>query len=146
MKNSLPTFALVFGIALAPAALAQEGKANPAFQKIAAEISAKRIEATLRKLVSFETRNTLSDTKSDTRGIGAARRWIKSELDRCAKENGGRMKVEFDENIALQAVRIPQPTAIVNVVATLPGTQAESKERLYVVSGHYDSMPSSPVA
>jgi hypothetical protein len=113
--------------------------------RISAEISATRIEKNLRKLVSFETRNSLSETKSETRGIGAARRWIKAELDRCAKDNGARMKVEFDENIAQQAVRIPQPTAIVNVVATLPGTQAESKERLYVVSGHYDSMPSSPI-
>ena len=160
MKNSLQDLAavvflpivflfLIFlffcGIALAPNAFAQDSKANPALQKIAAEISAKRIEAKVRKLVSFETRNSLSDTKSDTRGIGAARRWIKAELDRCAKENGGRMKVEFDENIAQQAVRIPQPTAIVNVVATLPGTQTESKDRLYVVSGHYDSMPSSPI-
>ncbi len=113
--------------------------------RMSAEISAARIEKNIRKLVSFETRNSLSDTKSETRGIGAARRWIKSELERCAKDNGGRMKVEFDENIAQQAVRIPQPTAIVNVVATLVGTQAESKDRLYVVSGHYDSMPSSPV-
>jgi hypothetical protein len=113
--------------------------------RMSAEISAARIEKNIRKLVSFETRNSLSDSKSETRGIGAARRWIKSELERCAKDNGGRMKVEFDENIAQQAVRIPQPTAIVNVVATLPGTQAESKDRLYVVSGHYDSMPSSPV-
>jgi hypothetical protein len=131
---------------LASAVIAQDTpKLNPQFQKIAGEISAKRIEATIRKLVSFETRNSLSDTKSDTRGIGAARRWIKSELDKCAKENGGRMKVEFDENIAQQQVRIPQPTAIVNVVATLPGVQAESRDRLYVVSGHYDSMPSSPI-
>jgi Peptidase family M28 len=113
--------------------------------RISAEISTTRIEKSLRKLVSFETRNSLSDTKSETRGIGAARRWIKAELERCAKDNGARMKVEFDENIAQQAVRIPQPTAIVNVVATLPGTQVESKDRLYVVSGHYDSMPSSPI-
>jgi Peptidase family M28 len=117
--------------------------------RMSAEISAARIEKNIRKLVSFETRNSLSDTKSETRGIGAARRWIKAELEKCAKDNakdgGARMKVEFDENIAQQAVRIPQPTPIVNVVATLPGTQAESKERLYVVSGHYDSMPSSPV-
>ena len=115
---------------------------------IASKISAARIEKTIRKLVSFETRNTLSDQKSETRGIGAARRWIKSELEGCAKANGAngsRMKVEFDEHIAQQAVRIPQPTQLVNVVATLPGTQAASVDRLYVVSGHYDSMPSSPV-
>lgn len=132
-------------VVIATVAFAQDApKANPQFQKIAAEISSKRIEATIRKLVSFETRNTLSDTKSETRGIGAARRWIKSELDKCAKENGGRMTVAFDEHTAQQAIRIPEPTQIVNVVATLPGTQAESRERVYVVSGHYDSMSGSP--
>ncbi len=116
--------------------------------RMSAEISATRIEKNIRKLVSFETRNSLSDTKSETRGIGAARRWIKSELERCAKENGvngARLKIEFDEHMAQQAVRIPQPTPIVNVVATLPGMQVESVERVYVVSGHYDSMPSSPI-
>ena len=120
-------------------------KPVPMITEMAAKISAARIEQTIRKLVSFGTRNSLSDTTSETRGIGAARRWIKAELARCAKDNGGRMKVEFDENIAQQAVRIPQPTLLVNVVATLPGTQAASADRLYVVSGHYDSMPSSPI-
>src|ERR1043166_8853133 len=52
-------------------------------------ISAQRIEATIRKLVSFGTRHTLSDAKSEERGIGAARRWIKSEFERYSKENGG---------------------------------------------------------
>ena len=118
---------------------------NPTIQKITSEISAKRIEATIRKLVGFGTRNTLSDATSETRGIGAARRWIKSELDKCAVENGGRMKVEFDSHMAQRAVRIPQPTELVNVVATLPGMRQDSKDRIYVVSGHYDSMPSSPV-
>ena len=149
MKNSLMRFTVVVFAYAAAVVSAQEPianlKPNPTFQKIAAEISAQRIEATVRKLVMFGTRNSLSDTKSDTRGIGAARRWIKSELDSCAKANGGRMKVEFDENIAQQAVRIAKPTLIVNIVATLPGTQAESRDRLYVVSGHYDSMPSSPI-
>ena len=118
---------------------------NPTIQKITSEISAKRIEATIRKLVGFGTRNTLSDATSETRGIGAARRWIKSELDKCAVENGGRMKVEFDSHMAQRAVRIPEPTELVNIVATLPGTRADSKDRIYVVSGHYDSMASSPV-
>ncbi|MDX2217665.1 MAG: M28 family metallopeptidase [Burkholderiales bacterium] len=117
---------------------------SPLIQKIAGEISAQRIEANIRKLAGFGTRNTLSDTKSDTRGIGAARRWIKSELDKCAKESGGRLQVAFDEYLAPVSRRIPQPTPIVNVVATLPGTQPAAKDRLYVVSGHYDSMPSSP--
>lgn len=124
--------------------LAAPSAKDPVIEKVVKEISAKRIEATIRKLVSFETRNSLSDTTSDTRGIGAARRWIKSELERCSGENGGRLKVEFDEHLAPVSARIPQPTPIINVVATLPGEQAESRDRVYVVSGHYDSMRGSP--
>ena len=107
-------------------------------------ISAQRIEATIRKLVRFGTRNTLSDAKSDERGIGAARRWIKAQLDACAAQSGGRLKVELDSFIAQPNRRIAQPTELVNVVATLRGDQAESTDRIYMVSGHYDSMPSSP--
>ncbi|GAB3436576.1 M28 family metallopeptidase [Massilia solisilvae] len=105
--------------------------------KIVSEISPKRIEAYVRKLVSFGTRHTMSDTTSDTRGIGAARRWIKSELERCGA--GTRMQVAFDSYMDQGGPRISRPTELVNVVATLPGVQAESKERMYVVSGHYDS-------
>src|SRR6185503_2006922 len=106
-------------------------------------ISAQRIEATIRKLVSFGTRHTLSDTASDERGIGAARRWIKAQLDVCAQQSNGRLQVELDAFTAQPNRRIAQPTELVNVVATLRGDQAESADRIYVVSGHYDSMPSS---
>ena len=41
--------------------------------------------------------------------------------------------------------RIPQPTKLTNIVATLKGTQPESVDRVYVVSGHYDSMCRSAV-
>jgi hypothetical protein len=105
--------------------------------KIVAGISPKRIENYVRKLVSFETRHTMSDTTSETTGIGAARRWIKAELERCGA--GTRLTVDFDSHIAPVSARISRPTEIVNVVATLPGTQDASKDRLYVVSGHYDS-------
>jgi hypothetical protein len=103
---------------------------------IVSEISAKRIESYVNKLVSFGTRHTLSETESDTRGIGAARRWIKSELERCG---AGKLEVAFDGHLHPVDRRIARPVEIVNVVATLPGTQAESRERMYVVSGHYDS-------
>ena len=103
---------------------------------IVREISPKRIHDYVEKLVSFGTRHTMSDTKSDTRGIGAARRWIKSELERCG---AGRLEVAFDSHVHPVMARLSVPTEIVNVVATLPGTQAESKDRMYVVSGHYDS-------
>src|SRR5437868_5483467 len=114
-------------------------KLHPQIQKIVSEISAKNIEATIRKLVSFGTRHSLSDTASETRGIGAARRWIKAEMERYSKESGGRLQVEFDSFIQPAGGRVPKPTELVNVVATLPGKQAESKDRIYVVSGHYDS-------
>ncbi len=109
-----------------------------------AGVSATHIEATIRKLVSFGTRNSLSDTASEARGIGAARRWIKSQLDKCAADSGGRLQVSFDDHLVESGSRVPKPTHFVNVVATLPGEQAESRERIYVVSGHYDSMPTSP--
>jgi hypothetical protein len=112
---------------------------NPQIQKIVNEISATNIEAIIRKLVSFHTRHSLSETESDTRGIGAARRWIKSEMESYSRASGGRLQVEFDEFIQPVSRRIPKETKIVNVVATLPGKQPESKDRIYVVSGHYDS-------
>ena len=127
-----------------PAAAAEPGAPNPEIAAIVGEISPARIEATIRKLVSFGTRNSLSDTESETRGVGAARRWIKSELERCARDSGGRLQVEFDDHLVEKAARIPKPTHIVNVVATLPGSQPESANRIYVISGHYDSMPSNP--
>ncbi len=127
---------------------AKSGAVNTANEKsvvkMAGEISASRIEANIRKLAGFGTRNTLSETESESRGIGAARRWIKRELDACSKANGGRLEVAFDTHIAPVSPRIAKPTELINVVATLPGMQAESKERIYVVSGHYDSMPTLP--
>lgn len=110
---------------------------QPQIKKILAEISPKRIEGYVAKLVSFGTRHTMSETESDTRGIGAARRWIKAELERCGA--GTPLQVAFDSHIAPVSARISRPTEIVNVVATLPGTQDASKERIYLTSGHYDS-------
>ncbi|MFB9242326.1 M20/M25/M40 family metallo-hydrolase [Massilia antarctica] len=107
--------------------------------KIVGDISPQRIEAHVRKLVGFKTRHTMSDTVSDTVGIGAARRWIKAELERCGAAAGGRLQVSFDSHVTPVSARISRPTEIVNVVATLPGTQAASRDRIYVVSGHYDS-------
>jgi hypothetical protein len=129
-----------FGSALGAA----PGDVNPEIARMVSEVSPGRIEATIRKLVSFGTRNSNSEDRSDTRGIGAARRWIKAELERCSRESGGRLQVAFDDHAVEAGRRVPRPTHIVNVVATLPGEQPESRDRIYVVSGHYDSMPSDP--
>jgi len=144
MKLALLVLAVLAALAAAPA-LAVPGPNDPTIEKVVAGVSAARIKANIRKLASFGTRNSLSDTESDTRGIGAARRWIKAELERCAADSGGRLQVAFDDHVVPPGPRIPKPTHIVNVVATLPGSQAESRDRIYVVSGHYDSMPTDPM-
>ncbi|MFL6529998.1 MAG: aminopeptidase, partial [Chthoniobacterales bacterium] len=129
---------LLLAGSIAAAEKPNESKTNPQIAEVVKEISAKNIEAIDRKLVSFGTRHTLSDATSETRGIGAARRWIQSEFERYSKESGGRLQVTMDEFTQPPAPpRVLQPAQLVNVVATLPGTQAESSDRIYVVSGHY---------
>lgn len=112
------------------------------------EIDARNIERSIRRLVSFGTRNTLSAQDDPVRGIGAARDWLFAEYQKIAAQAGGRMTVEkqsyMQEAMPPPQGRVPQPTLITNVVATLRGTQPGSENRLYVVSGHYDSMCTSP--
>jgi len=127
-------------IAGAPAQLQVSSRLNPGIEKILNEISATRIEATMRKLVGFGTRHTLGPVDDPQRGIGAARRWIREEFERYSRESGGRLVVTEDSFIQQPTARVKQPVNIVNIVATLPGTQPESKERYVVVSGHYDSI------
>ncbi|HKJ44700.1 MAG TPA: M28 family metallopeptidase [Balneolales bacterium] len=112
---------------------------DPEITNIVNNISAKNIKANILKLVSFKERQTTSDTVSDSTGIGAARRWIKSKFDEYSKASDGRLQVRYDGYLQEPARRIAHPTRIVDVVAVLPGTQPGSKDRMYVVSGHYDS-------
>ena len=101
------------------------------------EIDPDRIEATVRKLVSFGTRHTLSVQDDPARGIGAARDWLLAELRSYAQASGGRMTAELQSYVQEPASRIPTATRITNVLATLRGSV--TPERVYVVSGHYDS-------
>jgi hypothetical protein len=101
------------------------------------DVDERRIEATVRKLVSFGTRHTLSTQDDPNRGIGAARDWIFAEMKRYAAASDGRMTVELQSYIQQPASRIPTATRITNVVATLRGSV--TPDRIYVVSGHYDS-------
>jgi hypothetical protein len=128
----------------APAQKAKPAPLDANIQRIVKEIDARRIEATIRKLVSFGTRNTLSSQTDPARGIGAARDWLFDEFENIAATTGGRLVVEKQMFTQSPAARIPQPTTLANVIATLKGAQPESEARLYVVSGHYDSMCSSP--
>jgi acetylornithine deacetylase/succinyl-diaminopimelate desuccinylase-like protein len=137
---------------LTPCATAQSvqfpARRDSQVEAIVTAISAERIEATIRTLAAFGTRHTLSDPDHPTRGIGAARRWLKSELDRLSEESEGRLQVTEDEFLQQPVARVPKPVKLVNLVATLPGNQPESRDRWIVVSGHYDSIcrPNSDAA
>lgn len=142
MRAAVLSFAVVATFAISSSAAEKTtapAKPNAQLAELTREISAKNIEATIRKLVSFGTRHTLADATSETRGIGAARRWIQSEFERYSKEAGGRLEVTMDEFTQPAGARNPEPVQVVNVVATLPGSQPESRDRIYVVTGHYDS-------
>ncbi len=106
-------------------------------REIGAAPSAERIEADITKLVSFGTRHTLSDTSSDTRGIGAARRWIKEEFERISEQCGGCLEVFYVSDVVEKSRRIPEPTNIVNVIAIQRGTA--DPNRFVIMSGDIDS-------
>ncbi len=138
----------------APASSAQAQRRRPArtsrnsqMTAMLAEIDARNIERTIRKLVSFGTRNSLSAQDDPARGIGAARDWLFGEFQKIAAQSGGRMTVELQtfEQQPGKFPRITRPTKITNVVARLNGAQPSSSSRVYIVSGHYDSMCLSPI-
>jgi hypothetical protein len=107
-------------------------------QEILSQVSAANIEATILQLVTYGTRHTLSSQTDPIRGIGAARDWIEQEFKKYAEASEGRMTVEVVSYIQEpDGERILFPVRISDVVATLRGS--EDPERIYVVSGHYDS-------
>lgn len=109
---------------------------------IVGAVSADRLEEDIRQLAGFGTRNTLSDTLSDTRGIGAARRWIKAEFDKISAECGGCLEVFYQRTLvsAKDNRRIPEDTWVVNVVAIQRGTVHPN--RYVIMSGDIDSRAS----
>jgi hypothetical protein len=120
---------------------AQEPAAqDPDISRLVREISPARIESWVRALAVLGTRHSLSAADDPKRGVGAARRLIRDSLDHCAAEPGARLKVELDEFLQPPSPRVPKPTPMVNVVATVEGTDPVAKSRTLVVSGHYDSM------
>ncbi|RZK52126.1 MAG: M20/M25/M40 family metallo-hydrolase, partial [Pedobacter sp.] len=112
---------------------------DPAISTLVNEVSASNLESVIKKLVSFQTRHTLSDTLSKTTGIGAARTWIKSEFEKYGVAGGNRLQVSYDTfTQPADGRRITAPVVLKNVVAILPGTDPNDK-RMLMVSGHYDS-------
>lgn len=112
---------------------------DPRLYTIAQAASPQRLEADIRTLVGFGTRNTFSDTVSNIRGIGAARRWIKAELEKISAECGGCLEVFYQSTLlpAGASNRIPKAVAIVNVVAIQRGKQHPN--RYVMMCGDIDS-------
>jgi len=126
----------------APAAQAEATQAapqssDPRIHAIVAAVSADRIRADVTRLVGFGTRHTMSDTVSETRGIGAARRWVKAELDRISAGCGGCLEVLYVSDMVGPTPRIPQPTNVVSVIAIQRGTTDSARYAL--VAGDIDS-------
>jgi len=117
--------------------------ADPQIAAALKQISAEKIRANIEKLASFQTRSTLSAQDQASiaagHGIGAARKWIKSEFERYSRDCGGRLEVKTDSFTEQPADRIPKPTEITNVYAVLKGTDPENAKRVVLVTGHYDS-------
>jgi hypothetical protein len=138
MLTLRPVFVVALGLLVAvilpSASWAQAPRpdADPRIEKIVASVSEERLRSLLEKLVSFGTRNTLSDQTSPTHGIGAARNWILEEMRR-SSEN---LRVSFDTHQIAAQGRITSAVDLRNVMAVLPG---RSPRRIYV-SGHYDTV------
>jgi hypothetical protein len=132
-----------------PAAAAEIGGAGRPGRPIAAQrpdrelrdllrrVDRDRVEATVMRLVRFGTRHTLSSQDDPVRGIGAATTWVHEQMLQIAATSGGRMTVQKQSFLQPVTPRIPVPTTITNVIATLRGDA--SPERMYVITGHLDS-------
>lgn len=114
----------------------------PMIHQMVKDVSADRIETDIRKLVSFGTRHTLSDTKSETRGIGAARRWIFAEFEKISADCGNCLEVMYVAD-TVTGNRIPEPTEVVSVVAIQRGEH--DPNRYVSMSGDIDSRISDPL-
>ena len=128
---------ILFMFASTTQATELEYQDKQALHDIQQQISATRIEQDIRKLVSFGTRHTLSETQSDTRGIGAARRWIKSEFDNISKACGGCLKVYYQSQTIQGEKRIPDATEVISVIAVQTGNT--DPNRFVMMSGDIDS-------
>lgn len=141
MKNIITAFLFISTFTLSAQNTAPP-KVDLRIYDIVNAVSAERLETDIRKLASFGTRNTFSDTVSDTRGIGAARRWIKSEFDQISKNCKNCLEVFYQKDFVTKEGnnRVPKDAYVVNVVAIQRGT--EYPNSFIIMSGDIDSRAS----
>ena len=137
MKKTL-IFLFLFQIVLIGA------QTDPKIYDIVDAISEERLKNDVKTLADFGTRHTLSDTISNTRGIGAARRWIKSQFDAISKDCNNCLEVFYQSNLVEKGTnqRIVKDVNVVNVVAIQRGTKYPN--RYIIMSGDIDSRVSDP--
>ncbi len=115
---------------------------DPVIEKMVSEVSSDSLKSYIQQMVAFGTRSTLSDQKSEQRGIGAARIWVLNQFNRFAQQSNGRLSAIIDTTtLAPDGKRVNKPILLGNVVATLKGTDATDK-RIFLISGHLDSRAS----
>jgi hypothetical protein len=171
LTSLLPLCGTVFGTVCGIAAAAQPGPtqvsttqpdyarqsrpvtpapADPAIAHAIAAIDSARIHQIIEKLVSFQTRNSLSSMEQDLpegTGVQAAADWIFDQFQQISTACGGCLDVRRDTFMAdpsstegsQWAKRIPRPTRMTNVYAILRGTDPAQANTMYLVTGHYDS-------
>jgi len=112
---------------------------NPEIEKMVLAVNPDSLKSYITRMVAFGTRSTISDTKSKTKGIGAARNWVVNKFNQFAGQSNGRMTAFLDTvTIKADGKRVDQQIVLGNAVAILKGTNSEDK-RVFVVSGHLDS-------
>lgn len=128
--------------------------ADPAIARAVARIDPARIHQIIEKLVSFQTRSTLSSMETDLpagTGINAAADWIFDQFQQISSDCGGCLEVKRDTFTADPSAaagspwanRIPRPTQLTNVYAILRGNDPVQANVMYLVTGHYDSRNSN---
>lgn len=139
--TSLRTFLFLF-LFIGIISNVRSQQTDPRIYEIIDKVSAERLENDIRTLANFGTRNTFSDTISDTRGIGAARRWIKGEFDNISSSCNNCLEVFYQKDFVTteDGNRIPHDAWVVNVVAIQKGTKYPN--RYIIMSGDIDSRAS----
>ena len=141
MRPYAPVMAVLALVAIPLAAAPLSARAadtgdHPLLHEIAGQVSAEQLKATITRLVGFGTRHTLSDTRSEKRGIGAARRWVKGRFEALARDCGGCLEIATPSQ-SFTGARVPNPTEVMDVLAIQRGT--EDPDRVVVIAGHLDS-------
>lgn len=137
MKKLLPVFVFL-------SMTLTHAQEKQALYAIIESVSSERLENDIQTLVGFGTRHTLSDTLSPSRGIGAARRWIKSEFESISDDCSNCLEVFEQKNYFTpkDGDRIVKPVWINNIVALQRGKTHPN--RFIIMSGDIDSRISDP--